>query len=169
MTEARCDADGLSARHTQMRRRVRQLYNGYRGLRYKMEDEWPSGTGARVCGFGCVEVNREGGARCCAAETTTVARRASVLDDALSTSCLVQQACSGTTIYCDICVYHSSCLCAIQYNTIHIQGAAPPRVAHEDAVIGGSADDLLRCVCVWSDVYSACMRLCVSSMSASNV
>jgi len=46
VAEARRDADSLSSRHTQLRRRCRQLYNGYRGLRYKLEDEWPQGTGA---------------------------------------------------------------------------------------------------------------------------
>jgi hypothetical protein len=50
LAEARRDADGLSARHTQLRRRCRQLYIGYRGLRYKMEDEWPSGTGVYLGG-----------------------------------------------------------------------------------------------------------------------
>jgi hypothetical protein len=45
IAEARRDADGLSARHSQLRRRVRQLYSGYRGLRYRVEDEWPQGTG----------------------------------------------------------------------------------------------------------------------------
>jgi hypothetical protein len=50
VAEARRDADGLSARHTQLRRRCRQLYNGYRGLRYRVEDEWPQGTG--VCARG---------------------------------------------------------------------------------------------------------------------
>jgi hypothetical protein len=45
IAEARRDADSLSTRHSQLRRRCRQLYSGYRGLRYKVEDEWPQGIG----------------------------------------------------------------------------------------------------------------------------
>lgn len=51
MGEARCDADSLSARHATLRRRVRQLYNGYRALRFKLEDEWPSGAGGCMAGW----------------------------------------------------------------------------------------------------------------------
>lgn len=44
--EARRDADELAARHSDLRRRARLLYAGYRALRYRLEDEWPPGAGA---------------------------------------------------------------------------------------------------------------------------
>lgn len=46
-SEARKDADALSARHTQLRRRCRLLYCGYRDLRQRLQDEWPVSAG--VC------------------------------------------------------------------------------------------------------------------------
>jgi hypothetical protein len=67
VAEARRDADALSARHATLRRRLRQLYGGYRALRYRLQDDWPAGA-----------------------------------------------------------------------------GSAPPRVAHEDAVLGGTLEDIIR-------------------------
>ncbi|GBF93794.1 hypothetical protein Rsub_06126 [Raphidocelis subcapitata] len=43
--EVRRDADELASRHTDLRRRLRLLYAGYRSLRYRLEDEWPAGAG----------------------------------------------------------------------------------------------------------------------------
>ncbi|WIA20273.1 hypothetical protein OEZ85_006106 [Tetradesmus obliquus] len=46
VAEARRDADALSSRHAALRRRLRQLYGGYRALRYKLHDEWPGSAGS---------------------------------------------------------------------------------------------------------------------------
>ncbi|WIA40560.1 hypothetical protein OEZ86_013902 [Tetradesmus obliquus] len=46
VAEARRDVDALSSRHAALRRRLRQLYGGYRALRYKLHDEWPSSAGS---------------------------------------------------------------------------------------------------------------------------
>lgn len=46
INEVRTDADDLANRHTELKRRFRLLYNGYRALRYKLEDEWPPAAGA---------------------------------------------------------------------------------------------------------------------------
>jgi hypothetical protein len=44
INEVKLDADDLAGRHRELKRRFRLLYNGYRGLRYKLEDEWPRDT-----------------------------------------------------------------------------------------------------------------------------
>jgi hypothetical protein len=45
VAELKHDAEELGQRHIDLKRRFRLLYNGYRSLRYKLEDEWPAGAG----------------------------------------------------------------------------------------------------------------------------
>lgn len=51
--EARRDADSLSSRLTMFKRRCRQLYQGYRALRYKLADEWPTAAAGECANPDC--------------------------------------------------------------------------------------------------------------------
>ena len=45
VAELQHDGEDLGQRHVDLKRRFRLLYNGYKALRYKLEDEWPAGGG----------------------------------------------------------------------------------------------------------------------------
>ena len=49
MAEVKHDAEELGQRHLDLKRRFRLLYNGYKALRYRVEDEWPAGAGQPPC------------------------------------------------------------------------------------------------------------------------